>query len=383
VNNEDEILSRINRDEVVSMLSEFVKISSLSGDESRLARRIAEICTDLGMETRIDSHGNVIAICRGKKPGPRIALNSHTDTVEFGTGWTRDPLGAEIEGDWLYGRGSCDCKANMVAHILATKALIGSGIELAGEVAITHVEEEEVQDASRKGTVKLIRDGFVADMALNGEATNLKIVVASEGMIEVKINTTGKGAHASTPKEGINAIDSMSKVMSELKKLQPGYNKYTGDGSIVLGVIRGGVRSSVVPDECELRVSRFIVPGETGEMFYSQVLDIIKRLTSSEKDFHASAELVYNSNASIIREDEPIVQHLIHAQQYLGMTYIVTGAPYHADADWLINMAHIPTAIFGPGYPTVAHVPDEYVPISDVVTATKVYALTLYDALKG
>lgn len=196
---EREVLSRIQTEEIIDLLSTFVRISSVSGDEANLAERIAHLCDDLGMETNIDRHGNVIALLKGKQAGPRIALNSHMDTVGYGEGWTRDPLGAQIEGDRLYGRGSADCKGSMVGHLVAVKALIESEVDLAGEIAITHVVEEEVQDANRKGTVRLLNDGFTADMAINGEAIDMNIGIAGEGMAEIKITTMGKRAHGSTP----------------------------------------------------------------------------------------------------------------------------------------------------------------------------------------
>jgi len=82
-------------------------------------------------------------------------------------------------------------------------------------------------------------------------------------------STLGKRIHGSNPEYGINAIKNMCKVIGELDKLQPGYNKYTGYSSIVPGVIMGGERFSFVPDICELHVSRFTTPRETGLMFYS------------------------------------------------------------------------------------------------------------------
>ncbi|MCR4443032.1 MAG: M20/M25/M40 family metallo-hydrolase [Peptococcaceae bacterium] len=380
---EDRILGAINTHEIIELLSDFVKIPSISGEEARLAAYEADICSKIGLDTKIDSHGNVIAVLKGNKPGPRIALNSHLDTVGFGEGWSKDPVGAEIEGDRLYGRGSADCKASMVAHLIATKALIEAKADLSGEIVITHVVEEEVQNTARKGTVRMIKDGFQADMAINGEATDLNICVACEGMLEVKINTLGLRAHGSTPEKGINAISQMCKVINEISKLQPGYNKYTGYGSIVPGVIKGGERSSVVPDECELRVSRFIVPGENGPMFYSQILGIIERLKIADEKFNARAELVYNSNPSLISEDEIVVQRMIDAHKYIGLPYTVSGTPQHDDADYLVNMANIPTVIYGPGHGKIAHMPDEYVLIPDVVTAAKVYALTMFYALRG
>ena len=369
--------------EMLSLLSDIVKIPSVSGDEADLAKYINDYCAKLGFQSKIDRHGNVIAMVKGKNSGKRLAFNSHMDTVPVGEGWTHDPFSGEIIGDRMYGRGSTDCKAAIAAQIIATKALVESGADFNGEIALCYVVEEEVQDVSRKGTVKMLKDGFTADMAINGEDTDLNVCIATGGMLEVKITTLGVGAHGATPLEGKNAIKMMYRVVEEIEKMIPGYNKYIGSGSINIGVISGGERSSVVPDMCEMKVSRFTVPGETGSMFYSQILSIIERLKEEDTSFDAIAELTYDSNPSIISEEEQIVKSIINAHSELGMECPLKGSPQHMDSDFLINIRNIPTIVYGPGTGLMAHMPDEYVLIEEVITAAKIYALAAYDALKN
>ncbi len=376
------ILKKINEKNLIDILQNLVRIPSVSGSEGQLAQYIKGVCVELGLETTIDQHGNVIAVFKGSKPGPRIALNSHMDTVGYGEGWTYDPTGAEIVGDKLYGRGSCDCKSSIASQIAAVKALIESEVELAGEIALTYVVEEEVQNANQKGTVKLLNDGFTADMAINGEAIDMNIGLAGGGMVEIQVKTFGKRAHGSTPHEGINAINQMIKMMNEVNQLKPGYHPLTGEGSIVLGVIEGGERSSVVPDECTLKVSRFLIPGEKGEDFYEEIQTIIDKLKTEDPHFKATAEMTYTSEPSVIDTKEKIVEHMVQAFKTLDISYAFSGTPQHCDVDYLVNKGKIPTVIFGPGKIKVGHIPDEFVELPEVITAAKVYALTLYEALK-
>lgn len=380
----EKILERLkaNEQEMFTLLSNMVKIPSVSGNEAELAKYLNDYCLKLGFDSSIDRHGNLLAIVKGKQSGKRLAVNSHLDTVAVGDGWTCDPFSGEIVGDRMYGRGSTDCKAAIASQIIAAKSLVEAGADFAGEIALCYPVEEEVQNISRKGTLKMLQDGFTADMAINGEDTDLHVCLACEGMLEVKITTIGVGAHGSTPFKGKNAIKMMCKVIEEIEKIVPGYNKYTGSGSINPGVITGGERSSVVPDRCELKVSRFTVPGETGPMFYSQILGIIERLKLQDPNFNAIAELTYDSNPSVVSEDAEIVKSIVRAHAELGMECPFYGTPQHDDADFLTNVAHIPTVLYGPGSGLMAHMPDEYVLLEEVVTAAKVYALTYYDALK-
>lgn len=378
----NEILARIDQNELVKLLQDFVRIPSISGDEKQIAEFDAAVCHDIGLDTRIDMYGNVISVLRGETDGKRIVLNSHLDTVGFGDGWTRDPLGGQVEGNFLYGRGSADCKASMATQIMAVKALKESGVRLSGEIVITHNVEIEAQNTERKGTYKLMRDGFTADMAINGEATDMKICIACEGMIEMLITAIGRRAHGGNPQEGINAITEMCCIIDEINKIKPEYNEYIGSGSIVPGVIQGGERSSIVPDSCSLKVSRFIVPGESHELFLSQVEGIIENLKRENKIYDAKALITYSSNPAIIDCGEDIVRYMIEGHSAIGLNHIISGTPRHADADYLVNMGSIPTVIYGPGRIKLGYVADEYVEISDVMTAAKVYAMTLYNILK-
>jgi acetylornithine deacetylase/succinyl-diaminopimelate desuccinylase family protein len=377
------IIERVeaNEREMFQLLSDMVKIPSISGDESAFATFVNGYCRKLGFESDIDRHGNVLAIVKGKERGKRFAFNSHLDTVAVGDGWTCDPFCGEIKDGKLFGRGSTDCKAAIAAQIIAAKSLLESGASFSGEIALCYPVEEEVQNVSRKGTLKMLQDGFTADMCINGEDTDLKVCLACEGMVEIRIVTLGVGAHGATPYAGRNAIKMMCRVVDELEKIVPGKNKYTGSGSINPGVISGGERSSVVPDKCELKVSRFIVPGETGKMFYGQVEDIIKRLHQADPNFKATAELTYDSNPSIVDEGERIVKAVVAAHADVGKACPLVGTPQHDDADFLTNVGHIPTVIYGPGSGLLAHMPNEYVLLDEVREAARVYALSVFNAL--
>lgn len=375
------IIEENDRD-MLELVSSLVKIPSVSGNEAGMAAFLYEYLTKAGLTCEIDRHGNFFAYAKGSRPGKRLVFNSHLDTVEVGEGWDDDPYSGKITEDKIWGRGSTDCKAAMGAQIAATLAVMKAGADFAGEVCLMYPVEEEVQCVERKGTWLALKDGFTADMAVNGEDTDLRVCLACEGMLEVLITTHGVGAHGATPKEGKNAIVMMCKVIEELEKIQPGYNEYTGDGSINPGVIAGGARSSVVPDTCTLRCSRFVVPGETGEMFVAEIEDIFKKLKEEDPGFSADVELVYNSNASLVDKDADIVKAVVEAHREIGKDCPLLGTPQHDDADFLSNMGHIPTVLYGPGTGLLAHMPNECVKISEIREAAQVYALTILEALK-
>lgn len=379
-----EVLKNVdaNKEKMIQLVSDLVKIPSVSGNEAELAKFLMDYCTKLGFECEIDRHGNFFAFIKGKRPGKRLIFNSHLDTVEVGEGWSVDPYSGKIDEDKIWGRGSTDCKAAMGAQITAALSVLEAGADFAGEICLMYPVEEEVQNVQRKGTYLSLMDGFTGDYAVNGEDTDLHVCLACEGMLEVKITTHGVGAHGATPKQGKNAITMMCKVVEELNKIVPGTNEYTGSGSINPGVIEGGCRSSVVPGTCVLKCSRFIVPGENGQLFVDQIEEIFRKLKSENPDFKADVELVYDSNPSLVDKESPIVQAIKEAHGDIGKECPFYGTPQHDDADFLTNVAHIPTVLYGPGTGVLAHMPDEYVKIAEVEEAAKVYAMTILNILK-
>lgn len=378
------VLSQVekNSEKMIQLVSDLVKIPSVSGDEAKLAEFLMGYCKELGFECEIDRHGNFFAFIKGKKPGKRLIFNSHLDTVEVGEGWTVDPYSGKIEPDKVWGRGSTDCKGAIGAQIIAALSIIEAKADFNGEICLMYPVEEEVQNVQRKGTYLALKDGFTGDYAVNGEDTDLHVCLACEGMLEVKITTHGVGAHGATPEQGKNAIVMMCRVIDELNKIVPGTNKYTGSGSLNPGVIEGGCRSSVVPDTCVLKCSRFIVPGENGKMFVDQIEEIFRKLKEKDPDFSADVELTYDSNPSIVEEDSHIVKAIMDAHSDIGKACPLYGTPQHDDADFLTNIAHIPTVLYGPGTGVLAHMPDEYVKISELEEAARVYAMTILNILK-
>ena len=93
-------------------------------------------------------------------------------------------------------------------------------------------------------------------------------------------------------------------------------------------------------------------------------------------------ELVYDSNPSLVDKESPIVQAIKEAHGDIGKQCPFYGTPQHDDADFLTNVAHIPTVLYGPGTGVLAHMPDEYVKIAEVEEAAKVYAMTILNILK-
>ena len=154
------------REEAVRLLQELVRIPSVTGKEGEVQEVVERAFHERGLEVdrweagpeeigpyldhvgeqeRYEGRPNVAGVLRGSAGGRSMLLNAHVDTVAPGdaAAWSRDPLSGEVEGDLLYGRGSCDMKGGLVTHLVALDALEAAGVGLGGDVTVAATVGEE------------------------------------------------------------------------------------------------------------------------------------------------------------------------------------------------------------------------------------------------
>ena len=103
----------MNVERLIAFAQDLVRKQSLSSHEGRVVEVILAEMRALGFDLAwADANGSAIGVINGARPGKTLLLDAHCDTVGIASGppWTRDPFGAEIDGDYLYGRGSADMK---------------------------------------------------------------------------------------------------------------------------------------------------------------------------------------------------------------------------------------------------------------------------------
>jgi len=189
------------RPEIVAALQELVRIPSQTGREGPARDAVAQLMRahelDVDMwepeVTLLEPYAksvtlgrdfagrpNVVGACRGSGGGRSLTLNGHIDTVEVGdpAAWSRDPLGGDVSGGRIYGRGACDMKGGIVANLFALRALRLAGLHPAGDIFVQSTISEEDGGA---GALAAVLRGYIADGALISEPTNLAIVTAQGG----------------------------------------------------------------------------------------------------------------------------------------------------------------------------------------------------------
>ena len=365
-----------------TLLRNMLRAASINppGGERECAEVVYEKLRGLGLEVeyieRVSGRTNVVATLRGTGEGPKLLYNGHIDVVPTGNGWTKEPFGADVVGNMMYGRGAADMKSGVASMVTGIEAIVKSGIKLKGDLILTAVADEET--GSVNGTRFLIDRGLKADMAVVSEPTDLRVEIAQKGILWAEITTHGSGAHASRPHLGVNAIDGMREVLEALKGVRlEGRNELFDVPQPVMSVttISGGTKINVIPDMCTIGIDRRLLPGESPDKAMKDITDAIDGIKSRNPSLKTSIKVIEEWPPMETAPGEKVVKSLVDTvQSVTGVKPGLWGKAAGTDAAWLVRDAKIPTVLFGPGDPRRSHTPDEYVDLEKVTIAGRVFA---------
>ncbi|HHY37925.1 MAG TPA: M20 family metallopeptidase [Clostridia bacterium] len=385
-----DISQYICRDEVISLTQSLVQIPSVNppGDSPECAEFLMKKLRSEGIETEIvkapgSCISNVVARLRGRRTGKTLLLNGHIDVVPPGDGWTVDPFSGEISHGNIYGRGTCDMKSGIAAAAAAIIGIHRAGSPFNGEIIFTAVGDEET--GSKDGTLHLIDRGIIkgVDFGIVCEPSNLEVDLGNRGCVWMRLTIQGRAAHASRPHMGSSAISYAAKLVSALESLEfKCCNEIfeVTSPSLLVTLIRGGVKVNVVPDKCILEIDRRTLPGEQVETVIEEVSRVIASLC--DDNVKTQLEVVKGWDPYVISPEEPVVQALRRScLSVLGREPKMGGKAGSTDGSHIATKCHIPTAIFGPGNPVLSHTANEHIALEDIFAATIIYSQAAIELL--
>jgi acetylornithine deacetylase len=358
-------------DPSLKLLRELVAINSVNPSlvpgapgETAIAEVIATHLRGIGLDVEIQpvvpGRSNVIGVLEGRGKGRSLMLCGHVDTVGV-EGMTApfDPI--EKDGR-LYGRGAQDMKGGVAAMIDAARQVAAEGFP-AGRLIVAAVVDEEYASLGADALVTRWR----ADGAVVTEPTDMQIAIGHKGFAWYEVETRGRAAHGSRPREGRDAIVRMGRVLAELeqldKRLQSGpAHPLLGTASLHASTIEGGRELSSYPDWCGLKLERRTISGETESAVTAELEGILERLRAADDDFDATLTPLFARPAYEVPPEHDLPRALGKAA---GITRPPVGMSFWTDAA-VLGSAGIPSVLFGPGGAGL-HSIEEYVEIKDVL----------------
>jgi len=348
------------------------------GNEEGCARYIHDFLADLrveGAELRLDrfeaGRANIVARFGPKEPG--LLLGGHIDVVPAGdeSAWSSPPFEGVVKGGRLYGRGAADMKTGLAAILKAIEATSKRKMRRGLLFVATAGEEVGFDGLKAIYARKLIQEG-AARLGVMGEPTRLRPIRAHKGLADFRITVRGRSGHASKPELGVNAIEKCASIVEALsawsRSLGRAPDRELGSTIATPTVVRGGTKSNVIPDSCELIVDSRWVP-KHGTAFVEKGLNsMVASLRRKDPTLDARVELLYDSPSLKLPRAHPAVRL---AESLSGFKSEV--APYGTEAA-LYAEHGIPSIVLGPGSLKQAHVIDEFVELGEAKKALSIYA---------
>jgi acetylornithine deacetylase len=230
----------------------------------------------------------------------------------------------------------------------AARAIVESGGLPAGRLVVAAVVDEEHASLGADALVTRWR----ADAAVVTEPTDLQVAVAHKGFEWVEIETEGRAAHGSRPREGRDAIVRMGRVLGALesldRRLQAGpAHPLVGSASLHASLIEGGRELSSYPDRCALQIERRTIPGETEGCAGREVAAILEAIGTADQEFRAASRTLFARSPYEIAPDHELPRALLDAAGSQGITAAAIGMSFWTDAA-ILGGAGIPSVLFGP-----------------------------------
>jgi succinyl-diaminopimelate desuccinylase len=348
---------------------------------------------------------NVVARSSGTSPGPCVHFNSHIDVVQSGSGWTLDPFAAGVKDGRVYGRGACDMKGGLAASIIAVEALIESTATLPGTLEISGTVDEE--SGGYGGVHYLAERGWFSpprvDHVIIPEPLNVdRVCIGHRGVWWAEIETHGRMAHGSMPFLGDCAVRHMHAVVDRFERdLYPKLAARHTDMPVVpsgarhstlnINSIHGGQAETpgypapLVPDSCRMVIDRRLLIEEGIDGVKGEVRALLEQLAEERAGFRYSIRDIFEVRPTMADRNGPVARSTAAAiRRVIGRSPEFVCSPGTYDQKHIDRVGKLRDCIaYGPGILDLAHQPDEYVVIEDMVNSAKVMALAARSLLYG
>lgn len=334
----------------VALLRQLIATPSPSRDEGATADLLQQWLHERGVASeRI--YNNVVARSAGFDASrPTLLLNSHHDTVRPTAAWSRNPYAPDIEEGRLYGLGSNDAGASLVALAETFAAWHERPLPFNLVLALSAEEECSGEHGMRALVPRLGR----IDMALVGEPTSLQAATGERGLVVLDCTARGRSGHAAR-NEGVNALYIALDDIARLRNFRfERCSELLGPIGVAVTQIEAGTQHNVVPDSC-----RFVVDVRTTDAYTNeQTVALLQAAMQSEATPRST-----RIRASVIADDHPLVRAACAA----GCATFVS--PTTSDR----TLMPFPALKIGPGDSARSHTADEYIRLDELAAGVALY----------
>jgi len=334
--------------DLVALTRALCDLPSVSGDEAAIADAI-EVALRRYPHLEVLRDGAAVVARTRLGRAARVVVAGHLDTVPIAGNLPTTLTGAGA-GAQLWGRGTVDMKGGVAIQVALAAALTAP----TRDVTWVFYDNEEVA-ADRSGLGRIAGnhpDWLAADFAVLCEPSDAGIEGGCNGTLRVEVRVPGVAAHSARSWLGTNAIHGAAEVLRRLAAYVAADVEVDGlvyrEGMNAV-LVRGGVATNVIPDECVVTVNYRFAPSRS-----------VAAATAHVRELFAGFEVTVTDAASGARPGLGAPA----AADFAAAVLARTGGRPAPKLGWTdvarFAALGIPAVNFGPGDPLLAHTDDEH-----------------------
>lgn len=343
---------------VVSWRRDIHEHPELSNREVRTAKLVADHLTALGLEVKTGvAHTGVVALLKGGKPGPCVALRADMDALPV-TEQTGLPFASKAKGEYngqeVGVMHACGHDAHTAILMGVAEVLAGMRKDIPGTVKfIFQPAEEGAPDGEDGGASLMIREGvlenprpeviFGLHVFPQGEAGTISYRPggAMAGTDGLHITVRGSQTHGAMPWHGTDPIVTAAQIITGLQTVISRQSDLTRAPAVVtIGIIRGGVRSNIIPDKVEMIGTIRTLDPKMREEILARVRRTAEGIAESAG---AVAEVRIDEGLPVTMNDPALTARMLPAlEQVAGANNVRLAPPKTGAEDFALFAKQIP-----------------------------------------
>jgi acetylornithine deacetylase/succinyl-diaminopimelate desuccinylase-like protein len=362
----------VRDDELIDLTQRLVRCASTGpGDELERSFAVLEgYLRNGGIAAEILRVGKGMPLLRcsvsGRGPGPHLLFQGHLDVVPAGEGWEFDPFSGEVVDGMLLGRGSCDMKGGVAACAEVMCQLAGHSEQWAGSATLLVVPDEET--GGEHGLLHYL-DHFGIEGMWGGvcaEPTGLAPYLGNRGVIWADVRIAGRSAHAGMPQLGRNPVPVAASFVTRLMRAE-----WTG-ATPTPTTIHAGNENNTIPGEALVGIDLRLSPGDDAQEAVADLERLVAVVREGHPENGLELEVKKVWPACAVDAGSELAQMALQAARATNATAEFGFDDASNDASFL-SEAGVPTLVWGPGRPGLAHAVNERADVSQIIAAARMY----------
>lgn len=317
---------------VITWRRDFHQNPELGNQEKRTAEIVAKHLQSLGLEVKTGvAKTGVVAILKGGKPGPVVALRADIDglpVVERVNLPFASKVKAQFNGQEVGVMHACGHDTHTAILMGVAELMASMKSDIKGTVKLIFQPAEEGPPFGEEGGAELMIKESVMEnpkvdavfgLHINSQTEVGKITYRPGGTMaavnDMKITVKGVQAHGAYPWSSVDPVVVSAQIINALQTIvSRNLNVTENAGVVTIGSIHGGVRSNIIPEQVEMMGTVRNLSKEDEQMFIQRIKTIVTK-TAEAAGATAEVKIPFSVHYPVTYNDPELTAKMLPTLQ--------------------------------------------------------------------